>query len=118
MSSSPFVPTKDQENLSGPAANASAKTDHVRPKHDALPTESLAGVARALPMTRRALRRAEPPAPGIETVEVDDKMSLVDEAVKMLLDEAGPAGHWAKYKWPTDEEAVAVFYAARQIHGY
>ena len=26
--------------------------------------------------------------------------------------------HWAKYKWPTDEEALAMFYAARKVNGY
>jgi len=37
----------------------------------------------------------------------------------MLVSEpCSPGGHWAKYKWPTDEEALAMFYAARKVNGY
>ena len=54
------------------------------------------------------------------TIVVDDEWTAKDEAIKQLLQAAPPGGlHWAQFKqWPTDDEAVAIFYAARHIYGY
>ena len=50
------------------------------------------------------------------TIRVDDEWTDKDEAVKQLLEV--PNVHWTQYKWPTDDEAVAIFYAARHVCGY
>ena len=56
-----------------------------------------------------------PPPP---TIVVDDEWTAKDEAIKQLLQAPGGL-HWAQFKqWPTDDEAVAIFYAARHIYGY
>ena len=54
------------------------------------------------------------------TIVVDDEWTAKDEAIKQLLEDEVPGGrHWARFKqWPTDDEAVAIFYAARHIYGY
>ena len=52
------------------------------------------------------------------TIVVDDEWTAKDEAIKQLL-EVPEGGHWAQFKqWPTDDEAVAIFYAARHVYGY
>ena len=52
------------------------------------------------------------------TVVVDDEWTAKDEAIKQLLEVPGGL-HWAQFKqWPTDDEAVAIFYAARHVYGY
>ena len=49
---------------------------------------------------------------------VDDEWTAKDEAIKQLLQAPGGL-HWAQFKqWPTDDEAVAIFYATRHIYGY
>ena len=50
------------------------------------------------------------------TIVVDDEWTAKDKAIKQLL--VVPDGHWTQYKWPTDDEAVAIFYAARHVCGY
>ena len=52
------------------------------------------------------------------TIVVDDEWTAKDEAIKQLLEVPGGL-HWAQFKqWPTDDEAVAIFYAARHVYGY
>ena len=116
MISSTFQPSTEQENLNKKNTNGTNMAG-AQPKHQAVTADPLVGatmmgVARALPLT-----------PAITpVVELDDKWSLEDEAVKMLVSEPCSPGdhwaHWAKYKWPTDEEALAMFYAARKVNGY
>ena len=54
------------------------------------------------------------------TIVVDDEWTTEDEAIKQLLEV--PEGlHWAQFRqWPTDDEAVAIFYVAgaRHVYGY
>ena len=50
------------------------------------------------------------------TVVVDDEWTAKDEAIKQLL---SGGLHWAHFKqWPTDDEAVAIFYSVRHVYGY
>ena len=67
--------------------------------------------ARDAPNSAACAVRKEP-----SVVVIDNDWTPKDEAIKQLvsLDE-----NWPRFtKWPTNEEAVAIFYAARDIHGY
>ena len=66
---------------------------------------------RGAPNSAACAVRKEP-----SVVVIDNDWTPKDEAIKQLLslDE-----NWPRFtKWPTNEEAVAIFYAARDIHGY
>ena len=104
--SSPLVVVQanmDKENVGNKAS--SYISPHTMPKQ----CTALSPLGAMRPHT------AADPAP---TVVVDDEWTAKDEAIKQLLESPGGL-HWAQFKqWPTDDEAVAIFYAARHVCGY
>ena len=51
-----------------------------------------------------------------DAIVVDDAWTAKDEAIKLLLKPDWQ--HCTSFKQPTDEEALAMFYAARDVCGY